>query len=94
MPARIAGKCVHPGHYPPGFGLKLLTMFQRLLSVRHDPAPVPADMRKRSALEIFSSTSWGDCWREAEMPEVLQCLFGNTSLDLPPEWRVLFPGYV
>ena len=78
-------------HYPPRFGLRLLKLFKQF---RKDRNPLPDLMEEQmnsTAEQVFQNSEWGDLWRDAHMPEVVQYLLGNTNMDLPRNWRILFP---
>ena len=38
-------------------------------------------------LDWFMGLSWGDLWKDADMIDVLDYLYGNHNLMAPPAWK-------
>ena len=78
-----------PRNYPPGFGEKLVKIFQELITLKQGmptlPDPVP------DAKETFSSMSYDDNWQDADVVSVVHWLRGGRDLAIPEEWRKLLP---
>ena len=78
-----------PRNYPPGFGEKLVTIFQELINLKQGmptlPDPVP------DAKDTFSSMSYDDKWQDADVVSVVHWLRGGRDLAIPEEWRKLLP---
>ena len=60
--------------------------------MRHDVAPLSQQLREIPAIQVFEAAPWSDVWDDARMVDVVQYLLGNNSLQLPAEWRRLFPA--
>ena len=70
------------------FALKLLRMKSSLrAALEAQPSPPP----NLDPHAMFESMSFDDVWADADMPECLQYLKGNTALNIPSAWRALIP---
>ena len=75
-------------NYPTKFALRMLRLRHRLYKAK-SPLQQPPD--GLDARELFSSAVFEDVWADAQMPECLAYIKGNTSLAIPTEWRDLLP---
>lgn len=80
--------------YPPAFGLRLLQLFDKIVSSRSNPPEIPDALRPQATQVLFADLPWSagedDLWEDACLVEALAYIRGNKSLDLG-SWRPLFP---
>ena len=72
---------------PPGSSL-VVSRNPTLLNVLYKLPQVPVMEPK---LLLADESLFQDLWQDAQMPEVIEYLRGAKSLDLPPEWKAVFP---
>ena len=70
------------------FGLKMLRVLPRLRKGKAESSPAPEDVL---AEDIFKSCTFEDVWDDAQLPQCLQYLKGNFSLQIPEAWRRHLP---
>ena len=73
--------------YTPQFGNRIATLLPYL-------KPEVDHLRSNSeteAFELWDSWEFGDVWRDAQAPELVQYLFGDRRLQIPPGWRERMP---
>ena len=73
-------------HYPRGLGEALVKIFK--------VQDLPADLRGKPDLpqrqtdrELFENTPLGDCWWDADLPQVFFYLMENKHLKIPESWH-------
>ena len=81
-----------------GFGQHTLKMLPKLLTAGRGAPELP--MEEVDGPSIFAAMVWagpeaaersGPDWDDAKLPSVVAYLRGNKYLELPPEWKAVFP---
>ena len=81
--------------YPVRFGHKTLELMPKLKS-RGEGMPELPQEDTLDGPKIFNDMSWNDemNWDHARLKPLVVYLRGNSSLQLPPEWKAVFPKHI
>ena len=75
--------------YPERFCVRMLALLNELMENKSGAPLLPESLPE--VPEILEGMAFTELWAEAEMAEVVRYLRGGRGLQLPPQYRSLFP---